>query len=59
LPWQGRNEAVLLENIMGHPLSFPGQASVAMREILGRMLAISEGQRASLEEVDKLLELYE
>ena len=45
--------------IMSRPLAFPVPISSAAKDILSRMLAISESQRASLEEVEKLLELYE
>jgi DNA-binding transcriptional MerR regulator len=44
---------------MNRPLSFPAAISPPMQDLLTRMLAISEAQRVSLEEVEKLLELYE
>ena len=59
VPWHGKNETLILENIMSRPLTFPLPISLAAKDILSRMLAISESQRASLEEVEKLLELYE
>jgi serine/threonine protein kinase len=49
VPWQGKNEALILENIMSRPLTFPLPTSSAAKDILSRMLAISEAQRASLE----------
>ncbi len=59
LPWQGKNEAALLQDIMSRPLVFPAPLSPPIQDLLARMLAISEAQRLSLEEVEKLLELYE
>lgn len=48
MPWEGKSQAALLENIMTAPLAFPGPISPALKDILCRMMAISENQRASL-----------
>jgi serine/threonine-protein kinase ULK/ATG1 len=58
LPWLGKNESALLESIMITPLSFPSYVSPPLKEILGKMLAMSESQRIGLEELEKYFELH-
>lgn len=59
LPWNGRNELSLLDSILNIPLTLPSSLHTSLKDLLARMLAISETQRPSLPELDRLLELYQ
>lgn len=59
LPWNGRNELSLLDSILNIPLTLPTSLHPSLKDLLAKMLAISETQRPSLPELDRLLELHQ
>ena len=49
----------MLDSILNIPLALPASLHPSLKDLLARMLAISETQRPTLPELDRLLELHQ
>lgn len=57
IPWDGKDEKVLLTNILSQKLKFPSPISPEVKDVLCKMLAISEHKRLSWEELFTMFDL--